>query len=401
MILKNRFILLAFSGLFILESIHAQWITEKCPSLNNLNSIHLINDRSGWIVGDKGTMIYKVDSHWLNYQKITNENLNSVFLLDNNNGWAVGSSGTILRFNGDKWESIASPTKEELYSVSFKDHENGIAVGAHGTVAIYKNGTWVLANKETRGNLYTVSAKDNLSMIGGGLEGINIPIMRMDDNGEKYFIKSFDPFIEIKSIMQTEQKNAWAVGGQGEIFHFNGNNWKKIESDSKFPSLNSVFFADENNGISVGYGGTILTYAEKTWTKQNSPVKVKLNGAAISRNAYYAVGNNGTIVSRKLDPENTLASVPTNTPAIKIETYPNPSTDILNIIIPDDDGYFGDFIYITNVYGQVVLRKNLDPDLGGQVFQVNTSELNNGLYVVNIKIAGSNKTAMGKFIVKH
>lgn len=39
--------------------------------------------------------------------------------------------------------------------------------------------------------------------------------------------------------------------------------------------------------------------------------------------------------------------------------------------------------------------------MGGQVYQVNTSELNNGFYVVNITFAGSDKTALGKFIVKH
>jgi photosystem II stability/assembly factor-like uncharacterized protein len=399
---KNKYIILALFGLFSLENMQAQWVTEKCPSLNNLNSVHLINDHSGWIVGDKGTMLFKVINNWVNYQKITDENLYSVFMIGKNNGWVVGSKGTILHFDGEKWESFASPTREKLYSVSFKDSENGIAVGSNGTVVIYKNGTWELAKKATRGNLYAVSAKNDLSMIGGGLEGINIPIMKMLDNADKTLINYFDPFIEIKSITQTEQKNVWAVGRPGEIFHFDGSEWKKLELDGRLPSLNCVFFSDENNGISVGYSGAILTYSEKSWTKQNSPVKVKLNGATIAGNTYYAVGNNGTIVSCKQIPENSVAPASNNTATIKIETYPNPSADILNIIIPDEDGFNADLISITNVYGQVVSRKNLDPDKGGQVYQLNTSELNNGLYLVNITSAGGNgKTALGKFIVKH
>jgi photosystem II stability/assembly factor-like uncharacterized protein len=400
MIRKNNYILLAFIGLFCLESLQAQWIKEKSSSLNNLNSIDLINEYLGWIVGDKGTMLYKVGSHWVNYQKITDENLYSVFLLDKNDGWAVGSKGIILHFNGKKWENFASPTSQELYSVCFKDPENGVAVGEHGTVVIYENKSWRLVKKTTRGNLYTVSAKADLLMIGGGLECVNIPIMKIADDTNKTLVNLYDPIIEIKSIAVTEQKNAWAASSPGEIFHFDGSEWKKLEFEYKLPTLNCIYFSDANNGISVGYNGTILTYSGRTWTKQDSPVDVKLNGAAIAGKTSYAVGNGGTIISWNQVHDDAFASAGKNSAAIKIEAYPNPSADILNIIIPVEDGFVAEKISITNVYGQVVLNDYMDPDTGGQVYQINTSALYNGLYLVNITSPGK-KEASGKFMVKH
>jgi photosystem II stability/assembly factor-like uncharacterized protein len=400
MIHKKKYFILAFLGLLSLESMYAQWITEKSPSLYNLNSVFLVNDNSGWIVGDKGTMLYKVNSYWVSYQKITSENLYSVFMIDKNEGWAVGSKGIILHFDGDKWESVASPTRQKLYSVSFKDTKNGIAVGEYGTVAIYKNGTWELTKRVTRGNLYAVSSKNNLSIFGGGLECVDVPLMKMADNAERTIVNTFDPFVEITGIAQAEQNDVWAVGSPAEIFHFNGSEWEKIESDRNLPSLNCIFFSDKNNGITVGYSGAIMTYSQQGWTKQNSPVTVKLNGAYISEKRYYAVGNNGTIISWQPVPDNALSFAANHDDAIKIEAYPNPSANILNIIIPDEDGFAADLISVSNAYGQTVLRKNLDPAYSGQVYQVNTLNMDNGLYLVNIKSADSRK-ASGKFIVKH
>jgi photosystem II stability/assembly factor-like uncharacterized protein len=400
MIRKKKYILFVFLGLINLGNLQAQWITEKSPSSYNLNSVSLINDSSGWIVGDKGTMIYKVNGYWVNYQKITNENLYSVCMLDKNNGWAVGSKGIILHFNGDKWEVVASPTRQKLYSVSFRDPENGIAVGEYGTVAIYENGIWKLAKRVTRGNLYTVSSSNDLSMFGGGLECVDIPLMKIDDDAERTISVNFNPHIEITGIAQADLNDVWVVGSPAEILHFDGSEWNRVVFDNSLPSLNCISFYDENYGITVGYSGTVLTYSPQGWTKQNSPVDVKLNGAFISEKKYYAVGNKGTIISWQPVPDNALSSEANKDSALKIEIYPNPSADILNVIIPAEDGFVTDLISITNSFGQVVLRKKLDPASGGQVYQINTSEMDNGLYLVKIE-SGDSKAVSGKFIVKH
>jgi photosystem II stability/assembly factor-like uncharacterized protein len=401
MVFKVKLILVPVIGIFLAGNINGQWATEKCPSTNNLNSISMFNLNSGWIVGDKGTIIYRKNGFWREYRSITKDDLNSVFFITQDEGWAVGSNGTILHFFGGKWEKLANQTNRALYSVSFKDAEHGIAVGVQGTVVIYENGTWKLAEKTTMGNLFAVSSTSSLSIIGGGLESMSIPLMTMPDYYEKNLVKSYDPgFVEIRSLANPDEKNVWAVGRPGTILHFDGINWKRVEQFEKLPSLKSVFFSDMSTGIAVGYGGTILTYSNEGWTKEAPHVNVTLNGACISENKYYAVGNNGTIVSLKLATENEASHIRKNNNIIKIKSYPNPSTDKLNLIIPNEDGFIPEIISVSNVYGETLYNKNVDPDSGGQIYQIDTSELKDGLYLVSITTFGR-MGASGKFIVKH
>jgi photosystem II stability/assembly factor-like uncharacterized protein len=398
---KNKIGLLMLFCLLSTGVLKSQWITEKAPVSENLNSIALISDNTAWIVGNKGAMIYKVNSDWVRYPGITDNNLYSIFMIDKDNGWCVGSNGTLLHFNGTQWEKYESPTKENLYSVSFRDSEHGIAVGNRGTVLIYENRCWSVREADIMGDLYTVSDKNDISLAGGGMEYFNMPLMKIEENSGSGITRIFDPgYSMVKSLAVNDKNSIWTVGMAGSIFHYDGTSWKSVKELNNIPTLNSVYFAEKNTGMAVGYGGTILTYSENGWTKEVSPVVAKLNGAAVSGNKYYAVGNNGTIVSSKYIPENEAGHIGKTISAIEIKTYPNPTSDKLNIIITDGEGFNANLISVTNASGQVVFNKNLDPSYSGQVYQVNTSNMTNGIYIVNLKSAG-NMIASGKFVVMH
>lgn len=400
---KNKTKLLILTFLLSTGVVNSQWKTEKIPVSENLNSIALINENTGWVVGNKGTIIYKINNAWFRYPNITDDDLYSIFLIDKDNGWAVGSNGTILHFNGSQWEKHESPTKENLRSVSFRDSDHGIAVGNRGTVLIYENRCWSFRKVSIIGDLYTVSDKMDISLTAGGMEYYNLPLMKIEENSESGITRVFDPgYTIVKSLAVTDKNSIWTVGMAGSIFHYDGTSWKSVKELNNIPTLNSVFFSEKNKGIAVGYGGTILTYSENGWTKEISSTGVKLNGAAVSGRIYYAVGNNGTVVSWENPAENVLASVINHntTPEIKIEVYPNPTSDVLNIIIPDKEGFSVNLMSIINGNGKVIMRKRMDSSNAGQVYQINTSMLNNGFYLVNITSASS-VTAIGKFIVKH
>lgn len=401
MISKTKTILISLFGLFIIGNANAQWINEKCPTANNLNSISLFSSGSGWIAGDNGTLLYKYRDIWSKYQTVTDANLFSICFINTNEGWAVGSSGTILHYNGTNWENVPSPTQRNLYSVSFRDSTYGIAVGDQGTVVIYKNGVWTLLESVTRGNLYAVASKNDLSILAGGIEYMSIPVMTTSGDSETNLNKSFEPgFYQIKSLAIPDKKNVWAVGRPGSIFHFDGSSWKKLEQFERLPSLKSVCFSDENTGIAVGYGGTILLYSEDGWIKESSPVDVKLNGAAVSGNTFYAVGNNGTIITLNRKSEVFEAPKEANSSVLRIESYPNPSADVLNITIPEGDDFSNGLLTLTDASGKAILMKKMDSITSGQVYQIDTSKLGTGLYMVSI-IYSDNRLATGKFIVKH
>jgi photosystem II stability/assembly factor-like uncharacterized protein len=395
---KKIYLMLAFFGFFSLGITHAQWIIEKSPCLNNLNAVCFTDDKTGWIVGDKGTILSYKNNCWIEYKKLTTQNLCSVFMVDKNDVWAVGSKGTILHFNGQEWENVISPTTKNLYSVSFIDHDNGIAVGAWGTILVYENGSWSLINKGIRGNLYTVSKMIDQFVLGGGLQGYNIPVMKMENNPEKTLISTFNPYVEIGSLACTGQKNIWAIGQPGTIFHFDGKNWLQQETYKKIPPLNFIYFSSENTGISVGYEGTILIYTGKDWIKQNSQINLKLNGAAISGNIFYAVGDSGTILSKK--PVNDLIASDAPKNIINIDVYPNPSNETLNFTIPDMEDFSANLITITNSYGQIVMQIKTDPGIQNRTFHINISALKNGLHMLKA-MSPNGKVATAKFIVKH
>ena len=398
MIKLIKFIVIAFLLLSFHDVSIGQWTTEKSPTANNLNSVFMVNENIGWIVGDKGTILYKVGDYWVNYNKITNEDLYSVFMLDRNKGWAVGSKGTILSFNGERWENQPCPTNRKLLSVYFNDSENGIAVGENGTVLFYENDKWIMANKQIRGNLYTASGRGDSFIVGGGLECVNIPVIRILNDAARSQETLFDPHLEIRSISFTEGGNIWAASWPGGIFHFDGKEWKKIDFENSIPALNSICFSGENTGISVGYSGTVMTYSVKGWERHDSPVKVKLNGASVTGDTYYAVGNRGTIISwKEIVAENPGLEKPE---PIKIEIYPNPAFERLNVIIPGDNGFIPDRILVSNVYGQVVVNRRVDKGYSGEVYQINTSEFMDGLYFVKIYSSGKEE-ASARFMVRH
>ena len=166
----------------------------------------------------------------------------------------------------------------------------------------------------------------------------------------------------------------------------------------RLPSLNSVYFVTDENGIIVGNSGIALIYNDSKWIRENTPVEVKLNGASVYDNMYYAVGNKGTILSYQLNNTQDNTIIRDNI-RVDISSYPNPSADLVNILIPDKSGLITGLLTVSNSNGQVIMSKMIYSDISESTVQINTSLLENGLYIV--QIISSGWSASGKFIIKH
>lgn len=398
---KRTFLFLVIIFYLNIGLISAQWALEKTNSKNCLHSISLIDPNSGWIVGDKGTILFKSNSFWIESPKITNKNLYSVCMLDNDDGWAVGAEGIILHFNGKTWEEVISPTDNDLFSISFNDHDNGIAVGMNGTIINYKNGTWSIVKNSTVGHLFSSVYRNNLSFIGGERECVRMPVMTIEKDKEEILTANFTKSLfSVRSICTTGENELWAVGSsRGHIAHFNGSEWIDYNISEKLPTLLSIFFSDDNHGVSVGFRGTILTYSGKGWVKQNSPVKRHLRGASINGDTYYAVGDSGTIVKWRISPSEDHRTDP-GKEHMKMEAYPNPCDDLLNIFSPEEDDFAIDFITVTNINGKVIFKEMNIQGSASSTYLLKTAGYDNGLYLVTaISIDG--KLASAKFVIKH
>ena len=380
------------ASLIVINSM-AQWNTINVPTKNHLNAIALIEDKAGWIVGNRGTMLYRSGDSWLAYPAITDEELNSVCLLSETEGWAVGAHGTILQMKGAQWQRVESPTEQELHTVCFSNTGNGYAVGNNGTFLSYRNGIWEMAEIKTPWHFYAIAVNNGTPMIAGGRENLTVPIMDVVYSNSYNFAKVFDPgYVEISGMASPGIDIVWAVGKPGTILYKDATAWQKVEIEGKLPALTNIF-----NGITVGHGGTIMTYTESGWQIEESPVNVKLNGSYIIGNKYYAVGNNGTVLelTRKQVPDPDK-EIPTSRTVIS--SYPNPASGLLTINIPESINK--GIVSVLNSRGQVVILQKLDEGQGGATDQIVTSGLSNGLYIVNIFTDGI-ITASGKYIIQH
>lgn len=377
--------------------VHAQWLVEKCPTENDLNSISLVDGNTGWIVGDNGTILYKSGNIWKEYQKLTDKDLNSVFMMNAKEGWAVGDEGTIMHYKSGIWEPFSSPTKHNLLSVSFMDSDNGICVGDLGTILIFKDGDWSLVENEVRGNLHSAYYERNGAWIGGGLECVNVPLIKMGikDNSLTYL---YNPYPSVNSLWLLNENNGWAVGSPKTILHFDGTNWEKENISFDFASLRSVFFSQENSGISVGYAGTVLLYNNGTWIKENSLTTQNLKGSAISGNTYYAVGEGGTIITKKPTETDNYAYLSEKEPE-EIKVFPNPCSDILNVIFPKIIDNEDIQVSIVDKSGHIIKQKQYKSLVSNLSYPLVISELKNGLYF--LKAAANSQTNTVKFVVKH
>jgi photosystem II stability/assembly factor-like uncharacterized protein len=389
-------LILAFTSL----TINAQevWKLEDSFISEDLNDIHFYDTNTGWIVGNNGAMLYKSGEKWLLYPKITNEDLYSVFLTGRESGWAVGSKGTILKLEGRKWYNITSPTRATLYDISFLDSSHGTAVGANGTILSYINGLWSRTMNNTKGILHAVSYGKDFNLISGGMECGSVPIYEYQNNEPESF-NSFDPgYYFIKDIAVQADGQAWAVGTAGILLHFNGIEWIKSNMHTTVPTLNSTSFYDSTDGIAVGFGGTLLRYHESGWEIEDSPSSITLNGSAISERAYYAVGNKGMIISksRKSYVDESLAVSSKN--IIQVDSYPNPASDYIDILLPEADALIASDLSILNADGKVLVKMNIEPGNAGSTMRINLSAIGNGMYLIHLR-SRNNESAFGKFLV--
>ncbi len=105
-------------------------------------NLFFLNDRIGWVVGQRGTIIHTVDGgeHW-ELQKSDDpiSQLRAVQFIDSKTGWIAGIksregewSGVVLHTTdgGIHWEAQYTARGVGLHNVAFNDNNNGWATGA-------------------------------------------------------------------------------------------------------------------------------------------------------------------------------------------------------------------------------------------------------------------------------
>lgn len=253
------------------------WIEIDLPLNNQFNTVTFLNDSTGFLAGQGGTILKTMDAGntWTIQNKfpsdVTNSKLLSVDFVNDSVGYIVGNKDILKTSNGgDKWELIAQ-SEFDLYSVSFADPAHGIAVG----------GDW----------LYEVSGI--LMSENGGLKWTEISSTKTG----KY----------IDEVKFVNSDTGYAVGGHVSATYSGyvlkttdaGETWSVLNTGKNTYWLTDIAIPGNDTIYVIAYEGQILksTDAGLTWIEQNSNTSESLFAVHFfNSDLGYAVGENGAII---------------------------------------------------------------------------------------------------------
>lgn len=130
-------------GESVILHYNGSWVGDQSYPTETYNAIHIVNNTTGWAIGDNGVIIKTTDGLNWNYQinpNTSNRTLNNLFFLNTNEGWAVGDNGVILHTTngGIDWSIILNGwTNNMLLSVQFTSQTNGYILGNNKTLFKY------------------------------------------------------------------------------------------------------------------------------------------------------------------------------------------------------------------------------------------------------------------------
>jgi hypothetical protein len=328
-----------------------QWQEQSSQTKNNLYSIKFVDEKIGWAVGAKGTVLHTTDGGkvW-NLAKVkTTATLRDFDVVDAENICIVGDGGkgessgpsaghflmpggppsTFIysKDGGKSWKKEGLPTNFEIRCIRAIKSPKGknlkyFAVTSGGRShpdgdILTKSGSGLWKIISAKRALYDISFSDseNGFVVGCDVEegGLQVSqdglyhkkgkVLYTKNSGSKW--ESQKPNVRgwLLSVYFVDKNIGWAVGDSGTIIHTEdgGKTWDKQNSNTKV-TLNSVFFISRETGWAIGDKGVILSTSDggKTWQKIESETKVNLNRIFFLKdNLGWIAGDKGTILHYK------------------------------------------------------------------------------------------------------
>lgn len=177
-------------------------------------------------------------------------------MLIDNTLMVVGDEGLVLRYTGKPdtnqrlWQLMDVPSKLPLHGVWGLSLDNVFAVGWMGCILHYDGQQW----RSVRGGV-------------------------VDKRTERYAAcKENTPLFAIDG---NQQGLAWAVGDNGTVLHFNGQEWIAEDSQTTM-NLRAVLCTEDNTVYAAGADGTVLLRnAEGRWVNLDCPFSSGLHALLV------------------------------------------------------------------------------------------------------------------------
>lgn len=280
--------ILLFCILFQSAKIYSQsqWQWQfPLPTGNTLNSIHFINDNTGFAAGSMGTIIKSTDNgeNWVSQNSGTNNEIFKLKFWSADSGICVCKKGLILKTNdgGNNWIQISNYSSLDLYDICIIENKIYVCgLGGKVLMSTDRGNTWINLNSQFNIPLFCINFLNwNTGVCGGYNE-----VIRTTNAGISWeFLKADIPeFSQITEIEYVSQFKIFAAGNspQGDFYISNdgGDNWERNSLGLPYlfggsvDLVRSMDFVDSNYGCVVTDLGTALftSTGGKHWQKDTS-----------------------------------------------------------------------------------------------------------------------------------
>ena len=193
----------------------------------------------------------------------------AVWGTDTNNVWAVGGINipgyptTIIHWNGTEWEPFTFPDG-----------------GANAIYGFNENDIWVVGEYSNRG------------FIGHYKDG------EWTEYRSDYFYSRGDTVYALWGVWGASPDDVWAVGYNGTIVHWDGENWDKVESGTKEHIVGiSGVSATEIYAVTYSNNSSVLLFDGSNWS--NIQDEVGIYNTKLVTPLFFKNGN-GVVVGRKV-----------------------------------------------------------------------------------------------------
>jgi photosystem II stability/assembly factor-like uncharacterized protein len=349
--MRNIIVLLSIKLLLLSSVCHSQWVVLNSGTGQNLNSIHFLNQLTGYAAGNSGTIIKTINGglNWSVLNTGTSVELRSVFVLNTTTILACGFSGTILKTSngGDNWNIVNSGTTNHLLGISFINDLSGICCGNSGIHLYTTNGGSNWAIGYPTGYLVTFYSAFMADASNGYCVGVNTifsPLVAKTTNGganwSYYAFMVNNNEATLRDVHFFDVQNGIAVSnlwnGQGGISRTSngGANWAGHQILTY--GLFGLDFTGSQTGYTVGNMGSILKTTDSgyNWFTQTSNTSAALMCVDFLDSLYgYAAGSGGIILKTTNGGIVGIKQVSSNVPfGFKLyQNYPNPFNPVTKI----------------------------------------------------------------------
>lgn len=393
-----------------------QWTQQLTPTTANLKAVSFYNNRIGFAVGDKGTVLRTRNGgqHWDLLKFPVSDNLTSVVLLDSGIVIVTTTSdvanAAVYRSSdaGASWQSVLNDTRT-FYAAktpakrlfSFSDH-------------IYESRStgksWTSSEDLNNTTTYDfIDFKDEQhGMIGGNVSGIvtySAEFIRSEDGGKTWYnsfpydFPNANAFSTMSSInadtvfMFTNYYNRYQPGDSSQLVVLTNFHLRRGLSDLEWHFTSKVVnnsFPDRlyaskffDNGIAYTGGEKGIIYRSPNYGKRwvsDYGGKSPINGFYMfNEHTGYAVGNGGLVLKR-----DTIAKAAGAKQDVVLKLFPNPANDqaMLSFIL---DQPIKMHVRITDAGGNIVLTQAAKSfGKGAHQISLPVSALQRGVYQVNL-----------------